>query len=299
MSDELRIGIDLGGSKIEGVLMQPDGNISRRLRRATPKEDYDGIIGTVAEIVHELEAAAPVAQVGICTPGAISSRSGLLKNSNSVCLNGKPLKEDLEKRLMRPLRLANDANCLAVSEATDGAAAGAQVVFAVIIGTGCGGGIAIGGQVHHGLNAIAGEWGHIPLPWSNDAERPGPLCYCGQHGCNETFISGTGLENDYCRAGGTRMTSIDIERRAAAGDATAQAAISRYEERLARALAVVVNFLDPDVIVLGGGMSNMANLYDHLPALMQPWIFGGDFATPIRKARHGDSSGVRGAAWLW
>ncbi len=294
----LRIGIDLGGTKTEGVLMQPDGNIYKCLRLPTPKY-YTGILETIAGLVAELETASDKLNVGICTPGSISNRTGLMRNSNSVCLNGKPIQVDLEKHLGRKLRIANDANCLALSEANDGAGAAADVVFAVIIGTGCGGGISYRGQIHTGINSVGGEWGHVPLPWRSKDELPGELCYCGNSGCNETFISGTGLEKDYQRATNTKTTARDITRLAAEGDAEAEAALCRYEQRLARALALIVNILDPDVIVLGGGMSNIERLYSTLPELIYPWIFGGDFSTPIRQAQHGDSSGVRGAAWLW
>lgn len=295
-----RIGIDLGGTKIEGILMAEDGDITRRLRRPTPKDDYRGILQTIADITADLEQNQPTPlPVGISAPGSLSPQTGLMRNSNSVCLNGMPVKSDLESLMARPLRMANDANCLAVSEATDGAAAGAAIVFAVIIGTGAGSGIAINGKSHDGKNYIAGEWGHMPTPWRDASEMPGPACYCGKHGCNETYVSGTGLENDYAKDTGIRATAIQIAQQAAAGDARAEAALTRYEQHLARALALVINFLDPDIIVLGGGMSNLDRLYVNLPALILPWIFGGEYATPIHRARHGDSSGVRGAAWLW
>lgn len=295
-----RIGIDLGGTKIEGVLMATDGSIEKRLRKSTPKDDYQATLQTVADVVNELEKneEAPL-KVGVGTPGSISKISGKLRNSNSVCLNGQPLKKDLEEQLGRELRLANDANCLAMSEATDGAGAGESIVFAVIIGTGTGGGIVINGQCHEGRNYLGGEWGHMPLPWREVPEMPGPLCYCGRHGCNETYISGTGLERDYKEQTGQTIAATQIAKMAASGDTPAQEAIDRYEQRLARALAVVVNFLDPDVIILGGGMSNLPSLYTNIPRLILPWIYGGDYTTPIRPAKHGDSSGVRGAAWLW
>lgn len=293
-----RIGIDLGGSKIEGVRMTAGGDIAERLRLPTPKEDYGGILRVIADITRRLEGDGAPLPVGICTPGALSPASGMLKNSNSVCLNGKPFLQDIQAELRRQVWMANDANCLALSESADGAAAGAAVVFAVIIGTGVGGGIVADGRIIGGANAIGGEWGHTPLPWPMADELPGPPCYCGKNGCNETFLSGTGLENDYHRATGARASADQIERQAAAGDAASAAAIARYESRLARGLAAIVNILDPDVIVLGGGMSNMLRLYDTLPDLMRSWIFGGDFVTKIRRAQHGDSSGVRGAAWL-
>ena len=295
---EKRIGIDLGGTKIEGVLMATDGGIERRLRKSTPKNDYRAILQTIAALVAELEQNQP-AKVGICTPGSLSRQTGLLRNSNSICLNGQPLKADLETLLSRELRIANDANCLAISEAMDGAAAGESIVFAVIIGTGAGGGIAINGKSHDGRNELGGEWGHMPLPWRAADEMPGPPCYCGRHGCNETYISGTGLENHHTAATGKRATAIEIIQMAEAGDTIAQQTLAQYEQRLARALAVIINFLDPDIIVLGGGLSNVSRLYANLPSLILPWIFGGEYTTPIRPAHHGDSSGVRGAAWLW
>lgn len=298
-ASDARIGIDLGGTKIEGILMQPDGNIANRLRLATPQDDYAGTLQTIADIVTQLESAhSKPLRVGICTPGALSPQTGLLKNSNSVCLNGMPFLDDLQKTLQREVQMANDANCLALSESVDGAGAGAAVVFAVIIGTGIGGGIVVNGKVLNGCNAISGEWGHNPLPWRRDDELPGPVCYCGRHGCNETFLSGAWLEKHFFETSGKRMLATEIEQAAANGDAQAEKMIATYEDRLARGLASVVNFLDPDVVVLGGGMSNMLRLYDNLPKLMHPWVFGGDFTTPIRRAKHGDSSGVRGAAWL-
>ncbi len=278
--------------------MSPDGEIVARRRLPTPKE-YDGVLSVVAEIVRELKTDSADATVGICTPGAVSPRTGLLKNSNSVCLNGMPLHKDLEKTIGESVRTANDADCLAVSEAADGAGAGAEMVFAVIIGTGVGGGIAVCGRAHHGRNAVGGEWGHTPLPWMRADEAPGPACYCGARGCIETFVSGPGLEADYRRAGGESLSSPEIVRRAAADDSECAAALDRYEDRLARGLAVVVDILDPDVIVLGGGMSNISRLYDNLPQKIRARVFGGDFSTPVRPAKYGDSSGVRGAARLW
>lgn len=294
----MRIGIDLGGTKTEGVLMSADGEIVARRRVPSP-DDYEGVLSTVTGVVRELQERAPDATIGICTPGAVSPRTGFLKNSNSVSLNGKPLHSDLEKKIGAPVRTANDANCLAVSEAADGAAAGAEIVFAVIIGTGVGGGIALRGRVHDGRNAVAGEWGHIPLPWMGDDELPGPECYCGRRGCIEKFVSGPGMAADFRRAGGESLSPPEIVRRAAAGDAECAAALDRYEDRLARGLAVVADILDPDIIVLGGGMSNISRLYDNLPRKILPWVFGGDFSTPVRPAKYGDSSGVRGAARLW
>ena len=295
----MRIGVDLGGTKTEGVLLGDDGDVQLRLRRPTPKR-YCDVLATVAAIVGELQQQSqPRATIGICTPGALSPRTNLLKNSNSVCLNGKPLLDDLRRTLDARVRIANDADCLAVSEATDGAAAGADVVFAVILGTGVGGGVALRARVHRGNNAVGGEWGHNPLPWMQPAESPGRECYCGKRGCIETFLSGPGMQRDHREQSGESLTAPDIERRAAQGDPACAATLARYEQRLARGLTAVVNVLDPDVIVLGGGLSNMQRLYDNLPRLMLPMVFGGDFATPIRRAQHGDSSGVRGAAWLW
>lgn len=295
MSD-FRIGIDLGGTKVEGVLMNMGGDIVRRIRRETPK-DYDGILHALKTLVAELQEKEEICGIGMSAPGT-ATQQGLVKNSNSVCLNGRPLYADVQKTLGRTVRFANDADCLALSEAVDGAAAGAAVVFAVIIGTGVGGGIAINGKVMPSKNALRGEWGHVPLPWPLLSEYPGPSCYCGRKGCMETFVSGTGLANDYARTVGENKTAEQIAAAATKGDAESVAARRRYAHRLARGLAMMINTLDPDVIVLGGGMSNMDFLYEHLPTLVHPWVFGGEFCTPIKKAMHGDSSGVRGAAWL-
>jgi len=299
----LRIGIDLGGTKMEGVLMAPSGEIVHRLRIATPPA-YDDILGALRHLTGQLRRAGggdgESAGIGMSAPGT-PTRAGLIKNSNTVCLNGRPFPADVRRALGCEVRFANDADCLALSEATDGAAAGAATVFAVILGTGVGGGIAVGGRVVTGPNLIRGEWGHVPLPWPSAREYPGPPCYCGRRGCMETFVSGPGLENDFERATGRRLSARDIAAAAQSGGdqaAEARAARRRYAHRLARGLAMMVNILDPDVIVLGGGMSNMDFLYDSVPDLMRPWIFGGEFATPLRKAAHGDSSGVRGAAWL-
>lgn len=295
--------------------MAPDGGIVERRRVATPGGEYDAIVGELCELVAHLRGRVSAAGgdgaragVGVSMPGNVT-RAGLIKNSNTVCLNGRPFAADVRRALGCEVKFANDADCLAVSEATDGAAAGAACVFAVIIGTGVGGGIAVDARVVTGPNRIRGEWGHAPLPWPSAREYPGPPCYCGRRGCMETFVSGTGLENDYHRATGQRFTAREIAAAAEAGDGAgagvptiniteAVAARRRYAHRLARGLAMMVNILDPDVIVLGGGMSNMEFLYAQLPALMRPWIFGGEFHTPIRRAQHGDSSGVRGAAWL-
>ena len=296
----MRIGIDLGGTKIEGVALAADGRELARFRVATPSGDYGATVAAVADMAAALEReAGPARAVGVGIPGTVSPATGLVKNANSTWIIGKALDRDLETALGRPVRLANDANCFAVSEAVDGAAAGAGVVFGVILGTGTGGGIVVGGRPLTGINAIAGEWGHNPLPWPTDAERPGPRCYCGKHGCIETFLSGPGLERDFRAASGTDLAAVGIAERARDGDPEAAAALRRYEDRLARALAGVVNILDPDVIVLGGGMSNVDRLYETVPRLWQDWVFSDRADTPLRKNIHGDSGGVRGAAWLW
>ena len=301
----MRIGIDLGGTKIEGIALDGDGVERARLRVAAPSGDYDATVGAVAALVADLEseAGASANGIGVGIPGAVSPATGLIKNANSTWLIGKPLAGDLEAALGRPVRLANDANCFAVSEAIDGAARGAGVVFGVILGTGVVGGLVIGGKAITGLNAIAGEWGHNPLPWPTDDERPGPACYCSKRGCIETFLSGPGLARDFRQAGGDELAAPDVVALAgdgtAAGNAMAEAALERYEQRLARALASVINILDPDVIVLGGGLSNVGRLYDSVPRLWSDWVFSERVATPLLANVHGDSSGVRGAAWLW
>ncbi|MEJ2645303.1 MAG: ROK family protein [Gammaproteobacteria bacterium] len=296
----IHLGIDLGGTKTELIALDEVGRERLRRRVATPGGDYSATLDAVAALVAEAEAELGAADsVGIGTPGALSRVTGRLKNSNSVCLNGQPLLEDLQGRLGRPLRMANDANCFALSEATDGAAAGQAVVFGVILGTGTGGGIVVDGRVLVGANAIAGEWGHNPLPWPADSERPGPACYCGRSGCIETFLSGPGMARDHQRTAGAALAPDVIVRRAAAGDQECEATLRRYEDRLARALAHVINILDPDAIVLGGGMSNIARLYDNVRALWSRYVFSDRVDTPLLAPRHGDSSGVRGAAWLW
>ncbi len=299
----MRIGFDLGGTKTEVIALSDQGEQLFRHRLPTPREDYRQTIETIATLVAMAEqATGQQGTVGMGIPGSISPYTGVVKNANSTWLNGQPFDKDLSLRLEREVRLANDANCLAVSEAVDGAAAGAQTVFAVIIGTGCGAGVALNGRAHIGGNGNAGEWGHNPLPWMNDdelryrAEVPG---YCGKQGCIETFISGTGFATDYQRLSGKGLTGSEIMRLVGEGDEKAELALSRYEQRLAKSLAHVVNILDPDVIVLGGGMSNVERLYQTVPDLVKQWVFGGECETPIRKAMHGDSSGVRGAAWLW
>ncbi|MFL9825086.1 ROK family protein [Rhodoplanes sp. SY1] len=296
----MRIGIDLGGTKIEAVALGDDGAALFRRRVPTPAGDYAGTLAAIAGLVAAAEAALGArGTVGIATPGAISPATGLLKNSNSTVLNGRPLDRDLADTLGRAVRLENDANCFAVSEATDGAAAGAHVVFGVILGTGVGGGVVVDGRVVTGRNGIAGEWGHAPLPWPRDDERPGPACYCGRRGCLETFLSGPGFARDFLRVSGRTATPNEIVAAAAAGDPVAQACVEDYLDRLARGLAVVVDVIDPDVIVLGGGLSNIDALYAALPQRVEAYAFTDRLDTAIVKNRHGDSSGVRGAAWLW
>lgn len=299
----MRIGIDLGGTKTEVIALDDAGEQRFRHRLPTPREDYHQTIETIATLVDMAEqATGQTGSVGIGIPGSLSPYTGVVKNANSTWLNGQPFDSDVSRRLKREVRLANDANCLAVSEAVDGAAAGAQTVFAVIIGTGCGAGVALNGRVHIGGNGTAGEWGHNPLPWMDDDElryREEIPCYCGKQGCIETFISGTGFATDYQRLSGKALKGDEIIRLVDAQDAVSELALSRYELRLAKALSHVVNILDPDVIVLGGGMSNVERLYKTVPSLMKSFVFGGECETPVRKARHGDSSGVRGAAWLW
>jgi fructokinase len=294
----IRFGIDLGGTKTEIVALDDGGRELLRRRVATPK-DYRGTLDQIATLVRDAETQLGArASVGIGTPGSLSRATGLLRGSNSVCLNGKPIKAHLEALLGREVRITNDANCFALSEATDGAGQGAEVVFGVILGTGVGAGIVVRGHVLTGPNAIAGEWGHNPLPWPSDTERPGPSCFCGQSGCIETFLSGPGLERDHLGATGERIPAQEIVARASKGG-DADATMRRYEERLARALAHVVNLLDPDVIVLGGGMSNVERLYANVPSLWGQWVFSDRVDTRLVRHARGDSSGVRGAAWLW
>lgn len=295
----LRIGIDLGGTKIEGIALDGSREVAR-VRVDTPRGDYAATLDAVAATVAELEQRAGLrGTVGIGMPGVLSPATGLVKNANSVWLIGKPLLQDLRARLDRDVRIANDANCFAMSEAADGAAAGTAVVFGVIVGTGTGAGIVVRGEILTGPNAIAGEWGHNPLPWPQDEERPGPRCYCGLYGCVETFLSGPGMSADHARRTGRQQHPAEIEAAAARGHAEAEATLQRYETRMARGLASVINILDPDVIVLGGGMSNMTRLYTSVPRLWAPYVFSDVVATRLVKARHGPSSGVRGAAWLW
>jgi fructokinase len=297
----MRIGIDVGGTKIEGIALDADSRVLLRRRIAAPRDDYQQTLTAVAALVRDIEReTGSTGTVGVGIPGAISPATGLVKNANSTWLNGRPLADDLPRVLGRPMRFANDANCFALSEATDGAAAGAAVVFGVIIGTGTGGGIVVNGRVLIGPNAIAGEWGHNPLPAPRPStECPGPACYCGRSGCIEQFLSGPALSRDYEASGGAALSATDIAARAAAGETLATAALARYEERLARALGSIINVIDPDVIVLGGGLSNIDRLYPSVPAQWAPYVFSDDVRTRLVRAVHGDSSGVRGAAWLW
>jgi fructokinase len=296
----LRIGVDLGGTKTEAIALGATGDVLRRARIPTPRDDYDATVAAIAGLVEGLEVGlGQRATVGVGTPGAISPATGTIKNANSTWLNGRPLREDLERRLRREVRLANDANCFALSEAQDGAGAGLPVVFGVILGTGTGGGIVAGGRILVGPNAIAGEWGHNPLPWPRPGEWPGPACYCGRTGCVETFLSGPGLARDHREATGEALDGPAIVARAADGDPGASATLARYEDRLARALASVINLLDPDVIVLGGGLSGLDRLYAAVPRRWSAFVFSDRVDTPLRPPRHGDASGARGAAWLW
>ncbi len=299
----MRIGIDLGGTKIEGIVLEGESTVLACERLSTPSTDYLATVSAIAGLVAKLETIIERKNlsIGIGTPGAVNPATGLMKNCNSVCLNGKPLKQDLEKSIGREIRMANDADCLALSENFDGAAAGARSLFAAILGTGCGGAVLVHGQLLSGPNAIAGEWGHNPLPWPRPEwnEIPGVRCWHGGLGCLETWISGSGLARDYAVAGGERLTGEQIALRAEAGDEKAAAALARFEDRLARALAQVINLLDPEVIVLGGGVSRVQRLYRHVPALWNQWVFSDRVDTKLLPARHGDSSGVRGAARLW
>jgi len=296
----VRLGLDLGGTKIEIAALAPDGAFLLRQRRATPQGDYAGTLRAIAELVTAAEQALGVSglPLGIGMPGSLSPLTGRVRNANSTALNGQPLREDLQALLRRPLRLENDANCMALSEATDGAGAGAEVVFAAILGTGVGAGIALRGQVLTGRNGIAGEWGHNPLPLASGEEMARPACWCGRRACLETWLSGPGLAADHAAVTGQRLDPEQIVTAMRAGDRAAQVSFGRYAERLARALAQVINILDPDVIVLGGGMSNVAELYEAVPRLWTPHVFSDQVRTVLTPAQHGDSSGVRGAAWL-
>lgn len=293
------LGIDLGGTKTEAIVLGHDGAARARWRVPSPQGDYAATVSLIRDLAAEAAArCGPIASVGVGIPGAIAPASGQVQNANSTWLIGRPLGRDLAAALGRPVALANDADCFALSEATDGAGAGAASVWGIILGTGVGSGIVIDGRLLGGPNAIAGEWGHNPLPWPTDDERPGPPCYCGKHGCIETFLSGPGLAADHRRATGEDATAAEIAAAALAGDAPARATLARHAERLARATASVVNVLDPEVVVLGGGLSNLAELYRAVPELWPCWVFAPRVATRLRPPKHGDSSGVRGAAWL-
>jgi len=295
----MRLGVDLGGTKIEIIALDERGKELLRRRMPTPQGDYLGTLNIIAQLVRDVEAElGNQGTLGIGTPGALSRATGLLRNSNSVALNGKPVLNDLEELLQRKISISNDANCFALSEAVDGAAAGAEVVFGVILGTGVGAGIVVNGKVLTGPNAIAGEWGHNPLPWPVTDEIPGPACYCGKHGCIETFLSGPGMMKLHQQMTGTKITSAEIVQHAEQGDAACERTMQIYEHRLARGLAHVINILDPDVIVLGGGMSNIERLYANVPKRWGNWVFSDRVDTKLVKNKYGDSSGVRGAAWL-
>ena len=296
----MRIGIDLGGTKIEAIALDDDGTILARRRVATPEGDYDATLEAIAGLLELVQdETGQRGSIGVATPGALAPGTGLIKNSNSHWLIDMPLAEDLQRRLGRPVRLANDADCFALSEAVDGAGAGAYSAFGVILGTGVGGGVVIDGRLLKGPNAIAGEWGHNPLPWPEDAERPGPPCYCGLQGCIETFLSGPALARDHAAMAGGDKRGQEVSDAAAAGDALCNATLARYEKRLAKALASVINLIDPDVIVLGGGLSNIERLYANVQKLWGMYVFSNEVRTRLVRAQHGDSSGVRGASWLW
>jgi fructokinase len=300
MSARFRVGIDLGGSKIEGAAIDTTGVTRIRERLPTPVQDYRGTIEAIVSLVGSIEQKIGTpASVGIGIPGAVSPATGLVKNANSTWLIGRPLQGDIEAALGRPVRLANDANCFALSEATDGAGGSADIVFGVILGTGVGGGIAIGRQILLGANAIAGEWGHNPLPWPKPGEIPGPPCYCGRSGCVETFLSGPAMAADHHRHTGQTLSAPEIAEAAEQGEPLCRATLERYMHRLARGLASVINLVDPDAIVLGGGVSSISALYEQVPRLWTRYVFSDGIATRLLPPVHGDSSGVRGAAWLW
>ena len=295
----VRIGIDLGGTKTEVIALDARGEQLLRRRVPSPQGDYAATLAMLTKLVHDTEASLGArASVGVGTPGSISPATGLLRNSNSTWLNGQPLQRDLSARLERPIRIENDANCFALSEALDGAGAGHRVVFGAILGTGVGGGIVVDGRLLNGPNRIAGEWGHNPLPWPAQGEWPGPACYCGRSGCIETFLSGPGLTRDHQLSTGVSLEASQIVEAAAQGELCSLASVERYEQRLARALAHVIDLLDPDAIVLGGGLSNVARWYQSVPRLWRDWVFCDRVDTLLLRNRHGDSSGVRGAAWL-
>lgn len=300
MGSRFRIGIDLGGTKIEGAAIDGGGAVRVRQRVATPAGNYHATIAAISALVRTIEGEiGEAASIGIGMPGTISLATGVVKNANSTCLIGRPLQRDIEAALGRPTRLANDANCFTLSEASDGAAAGLPTVFGVILGTGVGGGLAIGGRVLLGANGIAGEWGHNPLPWPTPDEIPGPRCYCGRSGCIETFLSGPGLSADHFRQTGQRLSPAAIADATGEGDAASSTTLERYMDRLARGLATVINLIDPDAIVLGGGLSGITALYERVPRLWTRYVFSDRVVTRLLPPAHGDSSGVRGAAWLW
>lgn len=296
----MRIGIDVGGTKIEAIALDEDGSVLRRLRVTTPQGDYEGTLGRIVDLIQRIEGELHRSgTIGVGLPGAVSLETGRIKNSNSVVLNGRSVPEDLARKLGRAIRTENDANCFALSEAIDGGGADHDVVFGIILGTGVGGGLVIGQRCIAGRNRIAGEWGHNPLPWARDEERPGPRCYCGKTGCVETFLSGAGLSREYRSLTGQDRTGEEIATAAQDGDDAARQCLRTYQDRLARSLATVVNVLDPDVVVLGGGLSNIEALVDGLEACVGRYAFSDRIATRFVRAVHGDSSGVRGAAWLW
>jgi fructokinase len=296
----MRIGVDMGGTKIEAIALDDDGATVARERILTPSGDYAATIEATRGLVLAIERRlGGTGSVGVGTPGALSPKTGLIKNSNSAVLNGKPLDRDLSAALARPVRLENDANCFALSEAVDGAASHGRVVFGLILGTGVGGGIVVDRKLISGCNRIAGEWGHNPLPWATGSEQPGPQCYCGKRGCIETFLSGPALERQYCDLAGVGLAAQQVAAAADAGEQGALECLGVYRDRLARSLAVVVDILDPDVVVLGGGLSNIAGIYTNIRASIEAYAFSDGLATEIVRAWHGDSSGVRGAAWLW
>ncbi len=296
----VKIGIDLGGTKIEGIALSEAGEELFRQRIATPQGDYQRTLHSIVDLIKQIETGIDEqGSIGICTPGSLSPATGLLRNSNSVCMNGKPVLDDLQNLLHKEIRIANDANCFALSEATDGVARDASVVFGVIIGTGTGAGVVIDKKVLPGANSIAGEWGHNPLPWPNDDELPGAECYCGKLGCIETWLSGPGIVRDHELYNNEFIDPEALDGKARFGDEDAIETFQRYENRMARSLAHVINILDPDVIVLGGGMGNIKRLYKNVPAILGDYVFSDTVNTKILAPLHGDSSGVRGAAWLW
>ncbi|HZZ37043.1 MAG TPA: ROK family protein [Caulobacteraceae bacterium] len=296
----IRIGVDFGGTKIEAAALSEDGEYVARVREPNPGR-YDEAIAVVARVVAEAQRQAGVngASIGVGMPGSISPKTGRMRNANSVWLNDKPFHEDLERALGRPIRMENDANCFALSEATDGAGAGAEVVFGAILGTGCGGGVVVRGRTVEGVNRIGGEWGHTPLPWPSAEERGAHRCWCGRIDCLETWVSGSAFSEDYQRATGRKLKGDAIMKAARAGEAEAAAAFDRYVDRLGRALAVICDIIDPNVIVCGGGMSNTMEIYERVPPVIERYVFSDVFKTTFAPAKHGDSSGVRGAAWLW